>query len=445
MASGRFRSWVAAIIGLSIAGVFPMTLGACGGSSLGGQEARSARPRPPEPIAVAPPKLYSADQEESLEEICKIDPTACPKLDMDKESARPIKEQIYAVQQTAGPISAAGLFAAPAPAAPPTAPQPIEVGKTTASRAEMIDVEARVALEVERVASALAGIRALIARAGGQVVNEVIENSSGSAGAALSLRVPSAQVQTVLAELERIGKLLSRKVESRDVGREYHDAQILARNLDATLARYEELLKKANDPKEMLAIEEELSRVRAQIDRVQGDMRYLADRASRATIYVTLTALEPDTEVVEPEAKLFLGLRGSLPLDFSDAHGARAFAGGGLSLRASRQFSIDADWTTHLRNSDGIQLFLVTAGSDLYSDRLGGGKRHSFNPYIGFRVGYARLLGDDAFVLGGTLGVELWKSKALSIDLETRAYGLLGLEDGTHALIQPGAALHVAY
>ena len=36
---------------------------------------------------------------EGLEDICKIDPAACPKLDFDKEAAKPLREQIYAVQQ----------------------------------------------------------------------------------------------------------------------------------------------------------------------------------------------------------------------------------------------------------------------------------------------------------------------------------------------------------
>ena len=34
-----------------------------------------------------------------LEEICKIDPAACPNLDMEKEAARQIREELYAVQQ----------------------------------------------------------------------------------------------------------------------------------------------------------------------------------------------------------------------------------------------------------------------------------------------------------------------------------------------------------
>ncbi|MCA9595375.1 MAG: outer membrane beta-barrel domain-containing protein [Myxococcales bacterium] len=36
---------------------------------------------------------------EGLGDICQIDPAACPKLDMNKEAAKPLKEQIYAVQQ----------------------------------------------------------------------------------------------------------------------------------------------------------------------------------------------------------------------------------------------------------------------------------------------------------------------------------------------------------
>jgi hypothetical protein len=433
------------VVCLAVAWAFPPTLSACTQLSRGAAD--TARPEPPEPLPVSPPKPYTDNDDESgLEDICKIDPAACPTLDMKKEAARPIKEQIYAVQTTIGGGPGLDLgFGAVAPAAPPPPPQPIEVAKQASNRAELIDLEARVELEVERIASALEQIRALVRTAGGQVVNEVVEDKPGSVGAALSLRVPTPKAQEVLFALGRVGKLLSRKVESRDVGREFNDAQILARNLDATIRRYEELLKKANDAKEMLAIEAELSRVRGQLDRVQGDLRYLADRTSRATLYVTLTALKPDSEGVEPVAKLHLGLRGSVPLDFSGAGGTRSFAGGGLSLRLSRAFSFDADWGRRLGDGDGLELFMTTLGGELYSELLGGGRRRTFNPYIGLRLGYARLLADDAFSLGATLGIELFKSDVVMVEVEARTYALFGLEDGTHALIQPGAAIHLAY
>src|SRR6186713_3075907 len=40
-----------------------------------------------------------AGEEGGLEDICKIDPAACPNLDMEKEAARKFNEPLYAVQQ----------------------------------------------------------------------------------------------------------------------------------------------------------------------------------------------------------------------------------------------------------------------------------------------------------------------------------------------------------
>ena len=41
----------------------------------------------------------TADTGGGLEDICKIDPEACPKIDFDKEAKKPLGEQIFAVQQ----------------------------------------------------------------------------------------------------------------------------------------------------------------------------------------------------------------------------------------------------------------------------------------------------------------------------------------------------------
>lgn len=53
----------------------------------------------------APPESLAEEPEAAeapaggLDEICKIDPAACPNLDMEKEAARNLRENIYAVQQ----------------------------------------------------------------------------------------------------------------------------------------------------------------------------------------------------------------------------------------------------------------------------------------------------------------------------------------------------------
>jgi outer membrane beta-barrel protein len=57
----------------------------------------------PEEGAAAPAEGDAAaaagEEGSGLEDICKIDPAACPNLDMDKEAARQFKEPLYAVQQ----------------------------------------------------------------------------------------------------------------------------------------------------------------------------------------------------------------------------------------------------------------------------------------------------------------------------------------------------------
>jgi hypothetical protein len=395
-----------------------------------------AAPQPPPPAPIAQPARYELEKpahEGKTVELSDRAPVA-------KET------NVYAVQQSFGSagfdFQLGGTSAAAPQAATP--PAPIEVGQSSSPAAEMIDVEARVELEVESIDPAVLRIRKVVSQAGGQVVNEVVEAKTSSSGAALSLRVPSAKLPSVLAELAGVGRLLSRKIESRDIGREYHDAAILLRNLEATLRRYEELLAKAQGTPQVLEIERELSRVRTQLDRVKGDMRWLRDRATRATIYVTLSAPQPDAALVEPTAKLFPGLRATSLIDMSE-DGSRTFAGGGLSIMFTRTFSLDADWLTRTRNGDGVDLFIATAGVELYSDLLGGGRRRFLNPYLGFRTGYARLLGDGALAVGGALGLELWKTEAIVLDLQLRAYALIEVDDSTHAALQPALAVNVAY
>jgi outer membrane beta-barrel protein len=49
--------------------------------------------------AAAADGVAAGDGGGGLDDICAIDPEACPSVDMDKEAAKPLNEQIYAVQQ----------------------------------------------------------------------------------------------------------------------------------------------------------------------------------------------------------------------------------------------------------------------------------------------------------------------------------------------------------
>jgi len=96
-------------------------------------------------------------------------------------------------------------------------------------------------------------------------------------------------------QLEGIGDVLHRNVVAEDVSEEFHDLQIQLRNLQAMRERLVVLLGKANKVEEAIAVERELGRVAGEIDRIQGRLKFLADRAALSTITVRFEPRAPES------------------------------------------------------------------------------------------------------------------------------------------------------
>jgi len=349
---------------------------------------------------------------------------------------------------TADDTGGGGGGASPAPTGAAAAPGTVEPQPST----EMFDIEARVSVEVEKVGDSAGKVRELAKKHGGQIVADTVNDDAGSSAASFTLRVPSKGSEAFLTELGGIGIVRNRQVTARDIGKEFHDAQIHLKNLEITLKRYEEILAKAQDVNTILSIEREMQRIRGEIDRVKGDLRWMKDRVTRATIYITLYTSRPDsTPIFDPKAKLYPGVRAVHFADFRGANGNFGFMGFGLSIAASRFFSVDFDGMRRLGNpGQGLDAFFVTLGGEFYSDFLGAGRRSYLNPYIGWRIGYARISTTDGpkdeMLVGGTVGFELYKTKFVRFDAQTRLLGLFGNKDvGGHFGVQSGLQLHVAF
>lgn len=330
----------------------------------------------------------------------------------------------------------------PAPA-PPTPVEPQNQQVT-----EMFDIEARISIEVEKVKDAASSVREIVKKHGGQIVADTVTDDSGSTGATFTIRVPSKGSDGFLDELSGVGAVRSRQVTARDIGKEFHDAQIYLRNLEAALKRYEEILAKAKDVKEILEIEREMTRIRSQIDHVKGDLRWMKDRAARATVYVTIYATRPESATTfNPQAKIYPGLRFVELADFRGEGSRRGYAGLGISIAFSRYFGFEIDGYRALTSpGSGLDVFMITAGGEMYSDFLGAGKRTWLNPYIGLRVGYQHMLGKDEMVAGGTFGLEIYKSKVFRLDLAGRILGMFANKDvGGHLALSPTVSMHVAF
>jgi hypothetical protein len=312
---------------------------------------------------------------------------------------------------------------------------------------EMLDIEGNVSLEVVKVKMALRTLREMTRRAGGVVTEERVDTLSGAGNASMTLRVPSGKAQSVLDALDDVGSVLSQSIEAKDIGKEYFDAQLRLSSLEVTLRRYEEVLTHATKVEEILRIEQELGRLRSEIEQVKGNLRFLSDRAARATLHVALHEKTPEiaAAVEEPEAKFYPGLRLPTLIDFGQ-HGSYGYVGGGLSLRFTRALSLDLDILEHPgSNAHAPDAILATIGGEMYSERFGGGELRAFNPYLGWRIGYARFDHDNQALVGATIGVELYNNDWFRIDAEARNYLAFIGDRGAHYLLNPALSAAISF
>jgi hypothetical protein len=366
------------------------------------------------------------------------DPPPAPPPPPDSQPAADAAA-VAAPMAAPAPLAVAG--GAPAEPAPTTATQAAEVN------GEMLDIEARVSLQVPKVKSALRQLRELTEQAHGVVTEERVDTASASGTAQVTLRVPSGKAKGLLDRLDAIGNVLSQSVEAKDIGKEYFDAKLRLSSLEVTLRRYQEILTRATSVEEVLRIEQELSRLRAEIEQVKGNLRWLSDRAARATLHVALHERAPEIAeaVAEPEAKFFPGVRLPVLVDFGRGAG-RGYVGGGLSLRFSRAVSLDLDILKHPGSAKrGPDALVATLGGELYSERLGDGERRFLNPYLGWRAGYVEFDGDHQALLGATLGVELYKNRWFGLDAEARNYVAFIGARGAHYLLSPALSAQIAF
>ena len=340
-------------------------------------------------------------------------------------------------------VASAGSAPAPA-AAPATAMAGASAGATNTSPAqvagpsaatlpEQLVVEGRISIEVEDAAHTASALRTWVGAAGGRVVSDQVDGAAQSRHAALKLRLPPAQVDPLVAWLDKQGDITSKQIQATDVSRTLFDQDIAVANDKATLERLRKLLDAGGlKMDDILAIEREMTRVRGEIEQLEGNLRYLRDRVAQATIDVDVQ-LKKDAviaPVVMAKAKVYPGPRLAALTLFSPDGRKRTRLGAGVVLHMvvpDDSLEMDVFDDVAARPGSGAEGhgILLTYGARMYSDFLGRGKRRLLNPYLGLRLGYGHI-GYHAFAIEGEVGLELYKSKYVMVDLNARALGLLG-------------------
>jgi hypothetical protein len=102
------------------------------------------------------------------------------------------------------------------------------------------------------------------------------------------LRVPAPRFAATLTSLEDLGRVHARRIGGQDVSEEFVDLQARVRNLERHEQRLLTFMDRATKVSDLLAIEQELARVRGEIESLTGRLRVLGNQVELATIEVNL-------------------------------------------------------------------------------------------------------------------------------------------------------------
>jgi hypothetical protein len=186
-----------------------------------------------------------------------------------------------------------GVAAPPEVQQGPSSPEDWSLGFDPTSR--LIVRTGQAVIEVDSLEPAIAELRRIAQRVGGFVADATVQSGRNQLrSATLQLKVPAARFDDLTLALGPLGRLQSVTVNAEDVSEEYVDVTARVANSRRLEDRLVELLRtRTGKLQDVLAVEHELARVREEIERMEGRLRFLKASAQLSTLSVSLSEPPP--------------------------------------------------------------------------------------------------------------------------------------------------------
>lgn len=172
----------------------------------------------------------------------------------------------------------------------------------TSNGERIVIKNADLSLVVVDPVSALESISQMAEEKGGFVVNSYIYKITASSGAELpagniTIRVPAELLDETLAEIKGLVEdadidILSESISGQDVTSEVTDLESRLRNLQQAEEQLLAIMEEAEDTEDVMAVFQQLTSIREDIEVLQGQLQYYQESASLSAIYVNLQAKE---------------------------------------------------------------------------------------------------------------------------------------------------------
>lgn len=188
-------------------------------------------------------------------------------------------------------------------------------GPTTPEMERSVISSGTVSLVSEDVARTRQDVQRVVDAQGGEITEETTDTDDGgdTSYSRLVVRVPSEKFAAAMSALEQAGTLSSSSRGSDDVTTEVIDTGVRVRAQEASLERVELLLAEAEDLKDIIWIESQLTSRQAELDSLKSQRSWLADQTSLSTITVDISTqqvVEDEPEDTDEPAGFLAGLKG---------------------------------------------------------------------------------------------------------------------------------------
>lgn len=146
-------------------------------------------------------------------------------------------------------------------------------------------------LKVNSADDASQKISAITKANGGEVFSSnFYQTAKNVKSGTITVKVPVANFEKTFAELKKVATLVVRESTSgQDVTEQYTDLQAQLKNKQAEEQQYLEILKQAQKISDILEVTQQLSRVRGEIERLQGRIKFMDSQTDMSSITITLS------------------------------------------------------------------------------------------------------------------------------------------------------------